>query len=86
MSIQSSKPTGVPMDLWQAFVEEADKVRDIRDHYSARSIIEVVRHWRVIKGGIPFRVDNNGQAAMSEAYMRLRRCPEFFERRHREAA
>ena len=86
MTIQSSKPTGIPMDLWLAFVEEADKVRAKRDHYSARTLIEYIRHHRQIKGGTPYIVNNNGQAALSDAYMRLRRCPDFFERRHREAA
>lgn len=86
MTLKSSCPTGVAMDLWQAFVEEADKVRRTRNHYSARTLIEYIRHHRQIKGGTPYTVNNCCQVALSEAYMKLRRCPDFFERRHGEAA
>lgn len=74
-------PVGVPEDVWNLFVREADKVRASgRDHYGARTILEVIRHHEVIdRGNRDFVVNNNHQAAIARAYMRLRNCPGFFE-------
>lgn len=89
-SIPPHCPSGVPEDVWALFVREADKVRASgRDHYGARTILEVIRHHEIIgRGNREFIINNNWQAAVSRAYMRLRNCPGFFETRgnHSEAA
>lgn len=90
LSLFSHCPQGVPEDVWRLFVREADKVRASgRDHYGARTILEVIRHHQVIDAGNrEFIINNNWQAAIARAYMRLRNCPGFFEIRshHSEAA
>jgi len=82
-------PAGVPEEVWNLFVREADKVRASgRDHYGARTIMEVIRHHQVIDAGNrEFVINNNWQADLARAYMRLRNCPGFFETRdHRNQA
>ena len=90
LSLFTYCPSGVPIDVWNLFVREADKVRASgRDHYGARTILEVIRHHEVIdRGNAEFKVNNNAQAAIARAYMQLRNCPGFFETRshHSEAA
>lgn len=78
-------PPGIPADVWNLFVREADKVRASgRDHYGARTILEVIRHHEIIdRGNAEFKVNNNIQADIARAYMRLRNCPGFFEIRER---
>lgn len=77
-------PTGVPVPLWFAFVIEADKVRKSgRTRYSARTIIEFLRHFTATRYQHPFKCDNNSQASLAKAYMEYRRCPGFFETRQR---
>ena len=87
----STTPKGVPVDVWNLFVAEADRVRKSgREYYSARTILEFIRHHQVIEAGNrDFVVNNNWQATISRAYMDLRRCPKFFatrERHYSEAA
>ena len=81
-------PRGVPADVWWLFVREADKVRASgRDHYGARTIMEVIRHHQVIDAGNrEFVINNNWQADLARAYMALRNCPGFFETRERREA
>lgn len=81
-------PTGVPVDVWQHFVAEADSVRATgRDHYSARTIAEFIRHHRIIHSRSDgFVLNNNIVPVMARAYMALRHCPGFFETRERQAA
>ena len=90
LSLFTHCPQGVPEDVWSLFVREADKVRASgRNHYGARTILEVIRHHQVIDAGNrDFIINNNWQAAIARAYMRFRNCPGFFETRghHSEAA
>ena len=91
MSIELHRPKDVPHDVWSLFVREADKVRATgRDHYGARTIMEVIRHHQVIdQRDRDFVINNNWQAEISRAYMRMRGCFGFFEirdRRHDEVA
>jgi hypothetical protein len=90
LSLFTHCPQGVPEDVWTLFIREADKVRASgRKHYGARTILEVIRHHQVIDAGNrDFIINNNWQAAIARAYMRLRNCPGFFETRghHSEAA
>jgi hypothetical protein len=81
----SSTPTGVPVEVWRLFVCEADRVRNSgRTHYSARTILEFIRHHQVINAGNrDFVVNNNWQAGIARAYMALRNCPRFFETREK---
>lgn len=85
MTIEAFRPPGVPDDVWTLFVREADKVRATgRDHYGARTIMEVIRHHEIIdKRNREFVVNNNWQASISRAYMAMRDCPDFFEIRER---
>lgn len=80
-------PSGVPADVWALFVAEADKIRRMgRDHYSARTILEFLRHHQFIDaGGREFIINNNWQAAIARQYMAVRNCPGFFETRQRAA-
>jgi hypothetical protein len=80
-------PSGVPADVWSLFVREADKVRTSgRSHYGARTILEVIRHNEIVHAGNrDFVINNNWQADMARAYMRLRGCHGFFETRDRQA-
>jgi hypothetical protein len=49
------------LHVWQAFVHEAMKVRAVgHDHYSARTIVEVLRHQSAIREvGGPWKIDND---------------------------
>lgn len=88
LALFAHAPPGIPADVWTLFVREADKVRASgREHYGARTILEVIRHHEVIdRGNAEFKVNNNIQADIARAYMRLRNCPDFFETRHRAEA
>lgn len=74
-------PKGVPLDVWTLFVREADKVHNSgRTHYSARTLLEFIRHHQVIDAGNrDFVINNNWQGDISRAYMRMRGCWKFFE-------
>jgi len=91
--IEFYRPSDIPEDVWELFVREADKVRSTgRDHYGARTILEVIRHHEIIEAkNREFVINNNWQPEMSRAYMKMRGCPGFFEirgrtDRHDEAA
>lgn len=81
-------PRGVPADVWALFVREADKVRRSgRTHYGARTLLEVIRHNQAVENpGREFVINNNWQADIARAYMKLRGCWKFFEIRDRQAA
>lgn len=80
-------PPGVPIDVWQLFCAEADKVRAFRDHYSARTIAEFIRHHRNIAAGTrEFVLNNNWVPLMAREYMTSRGCWGFFEVREKQAA
>lgn len=74
-------PKGVPVDIWSEFVRIADEARASGiERWGARSIIEVMRYENIIKkGNRDFKVNNVYQAAMSRAYMNMRRCWKFME-------
>lgn len=70
--------------IWKRFVREADKVRGTgREHYSARTIGEFLRHETALRQvDTILKVDNRAFPDMARLYMRLR--PEaagFFELR-----
>jgi hypothetical protein len=77
---REEKPAGVPLDVWTLFVREADKIRSMgRDHYSARTIIEHLRHNAFIENpGREFVINNNWVPDMARAYMKMRGCWSFF--------
>ena len=83
LSLLTHCPEGVPEDVWSLFVREADKVRASgRTHYGARTILEVIRHQQIIDArNREFVINNNWQASIARAYMRLRDCDGFFETR-----
>lgn len=74
-------PKGVPLDVWTLFVREADKVWNSgRTHYSARTLLEFIRHHQIIDAGNrDFVVNNNWQAIMSRSYMSMRNRWGYFE-------
>lgn len=77
-------PRGVPLDVWTLFVREADKVwASGRKHYSARTLLEFIRHHQVIEAGNrDFIINNNWQADIARAYLRMRNDRwSFFELR-----
>lgn len=81
----SSTPQGIPVDVWNLFVAEADKIRVAgRTHYSARTILEFIRHHQFVNAdNREFVINNNWQSTIARAYMVLRNCPGFFETRDR---
>lgn len=72
--------------LWWHFIVAADEVRDTgRKHYSARTIAEVLRHNSVVRGEEgQYKINNNMIPVMARMYMKLRKCPGFFELRNKE--
>lgn len=73
--------------IWEAFRRQADFIARLRKHYSARTIIENIRHQSVLaeKDGA-FKINNNVAPQFARLYVRLTGNKEFFERRYREAA
>lgn len=71
--------------IFRRFVEEADKIRSKgRDHYSARTLFEVIRHETALREADDVVKINNVWAPDSaRLYMRLRQCEGFFETRCR---
>jgi len=75
-------PPEVPQQVWTLFCAEADLMRSYRDHYSARTIAEYIRHnFRINNAGREFVINNNWVPAMARAYMASRGCEGFFETR-----
>lgn len=78
-------PNGVEVELWGLFVKEADRVRNSgRTRYSARTILEFIRHHQTMSDHRrEFKINNNHQQACSIAFMKMRNCWSFFEIRQR---
>lgn len=74
-------------EIWKRFVAEADKLRALgRPHYSARTIIEYLRHETMLRDGTEYKVNNNAAPSLARLYMAVRGCPGFFELREPCAA
>jgi hypothetical protein len=68
--------------IWTRFKVEADKVRlRGRTRYSARTIIEFIRHETSLRENSTFKVNNNYAPGMARLYMTVRECPGLFETR-----
>lgn len=61
------------IQLWRRFKAEADRVVSRgRKHYSARTIIEVIRHETMLADADPdYKVNNNAAPDMARFYMVL---------------
>lgn len=70
-------------DIFKRFCIEADKVRRVRGHYSARTLIEYIRHETTLSERGIFKVDNNVAPDCARLYMAARGCNGFFETRGR---
>jgi hypothetical protein len=68
--------------VWDAFVREADRIRlHGRKHYSARTIIEVLRHASALaeRGGV-WKINNNLAPDLARLYvLRYPEAGDFFE-------
>lgn len=70
--------------IWKRFVQEADKVRAAgRDHYSARTIGEYIRHETALREAGEVKINNNAFPDCARLYMHMRKCEGFFELRTR---
>lgn len=69
--------------IFKRFVEEADAVRKVRDHYSARTIIEYIRHETTLREDGIFKINNNVAPDCARLYMAIRGCDKFFDTRGR---
>lgn len=75
--------------IWERFAAEADRVYDSgRRHYSARTIVEFIRHETALREvDSDLKINNNWTPSMSRLYLTLH--PEraaLFELREKEAA
>ena len=70
-------------DIFQRFVAEADKVRRVRNHYSARTLIEFIRHETTLREAGIFKVNNDAAPDCARLYMAARGCAGFFDTRGR---
>ena len=58
------------LDVFIEFCDEAHKIAMHRDHYSARTIVEVMRHHSTIRGaGKQFKISNNITPLMAKLSM-----------------
>lgn len=69
--------------VWRRFAEEADKVRARRDRYSARTIIEVLRHESALADtDTSFKLNDHNTPDLARLYLLTRPDAEgFFETR-----
>lgn len=67
--------------IFKRFAQEADAVRQVREHYSARTIWEHIRHETVLRERGVFKLNNNFAPSCARVYMHLRGCAKFFETR-----
>jgi hypothetical protein len=70
-------------DIFKRFAIEAEKVRSSRRHYSARTIIEYIRHETTLRENDVFKINNNVAPDCARLYMALRGCHGFFDLRGR---
>lgn len=72
--------------LYEAFATEAIKVRSTgRQHYSARTIAEVLRHNAAVSGAdTKYKINNNCVPMMARIFMKVWCCQGFFEVRNHE--
>ena len=76
--------------IWEAFEAEANKIWNAgRHHYSARTLIEVLRHESVLRenGGEGWKINNNYTPSLARLYVFMH--PDrlgFFEKRSGQSA
>ncbi len=59
-------------EVWQMFVKLARQAIDAgRSHYSAKTIIEVIRHHTMVSGDDSFKINNNWTARYARKFMRV---------------
>ena len=68
--------------IWQRFAYECEKVRSTgRQHYSARTVIEYIRHETALREAGEVKLNNNAAPSMARLYMAAYSCPDFFQLR-----
>lgn len=67
------------MAIWNEFVRLSDRMRERRQHYSARAVIHVLRWERALRDTTEteLKINNNRSAEMARLYNSLAHC-EFF--------
>lgn len=60
------------MDFLERFIEESFKISRVRDHYSAQTIIEIIRHHSAITDDSPdYKISHRARAIFSRLVMAL---------------
>jgi hypothetical protein len=74
--------------VWRRFAQVADEVRRRRAHYSARTIVEVLRHESALSDtGDPWKLNNNHAPDLARLYLLTHPdAVDFFETRVPEAS
>lgn len=68
--------------VWRRFALEADKVRARRKHYSARTIVEVLRHESALSDSdAHFKLNDHNTPDLARLYMLTHDADGFFETR-----
>jgi hypothetical protein len=69
--------------IWARFKQEADRIRRRRSHYSARTLVEFIRHETALtEADGAFKVNNNAARDLARLYMATTPGAEkFFETR-----
>lgn len=59
------------LHIWLRFRDEADRIRRRRDHYSARTILEFIRHESMLYefGQAEYKINNNSAPDLARLYM-----------------
>lgn len=73
--------------VWQRFARECDLLRECgRDHYSARTVIEVLRHETQLREcGSDYKISNDFIPDLARLYQFTRHCDGFFTLKERAA-
>lgn len=57
--------------IYEEFESEAFRVAQVRDHYAARTIVEVIRHWTTLREEGHFKINNNRIPDMARLFSML---------------
>ena len=68
-------------EIYEEFKHLADRVREHKSHYSAKTIIHVIRYHSDVRGNGTVKINNDWSPYYSRLYMKDRNCPKFFETR-----
>lgn len=55
--------------IWVDFEKRALQMAKVRDHYSARSIIQVMRWHTALKDGTEFKINNNWSSGLARYWL-----------------